>query len=260
MPTRTYFQQAVETFVRGFTFTRSFAHPYLAERIEDAWLLHDAPRRSGDERTREWIAAGISPRRLHDLAQKHTQGRYAISFILPAGETDTAIRAEFKTLGYRLRSTEAMMAHPLDAIPHFPPPDSVRIERVLTQALADRLATAARSRQVLPEHLTDSSPLRQYAALCGEKIIGWVRSISAADSTWCSNMFVLKEFRRRGIGRAMLARLLIDDHSHGSKNAVLTASHTGALLYPHLGYRPIATLYLFNSPAKAPAKIVPPGA
>jgi predicted acetyltransferase len=58
-------------------------------------------------------------------------------------------------------------------------------------------------------------------------------------------MHVDPAHRRRGIGRALLARMLQDDRALGSRCSVLTASHTGALLYPRLGYERIGTLFMF---------------
>jgi predicted acetyltransferase len=52
-------------------------------------------------------------------------------------------------------------------------------------------------------------------------------------------------YRRRGIGQALLCRMLRDDRTHGSKCSVLLASHTGALLYPRVGYERIGTLFMF---------------
>jgi predicted acetyltransferase len=81
----------------------------------------------------------------------------------------------------------------------------------------------------------------------GGAMLGWVRSIAAGDGArWCSNMYVLPQHRRRGIGRAMLCRMLRDDRKLGASLAVLTASHTGAKLYTSVGYQQIATLYLFT--------------
>jgi GNAT superfamily N-acetyltransferase len=138
------------------------------------------------------------------------------------------------------------MVHPLHLIPEFAAP--VEIQRVVTQELADRLAKAARSRQMLPRHLKGDDTLRQYVALDGGEPVGWVRSITVGDATWCSNMYVKPEYRRRGIARALLSRMLRDDREAGSRMAVLLASHTGALLYPVLGYELIGTLLLLVPP------------
>ena len=48
-----------------------------------------------------------------------------------------------------------------------------------------------------------------------------------------------------GIGRALLLKMLRDDRKLGAKCSVLTASHAGALLYPHAGYERIGTLLMF---------------
>lgn len=76
----------------------------------------------------------------------------------------------------------------------------------------------------------------------------WVRSIGVGDATWCSNIYVKPEFRRRGIARALLSQMLHDDRSAGAQQAVLLASHTGAKLYPVVGYEQIGTLLVYTPP------------
>jgi ribosomal protein S18 acetylase RimI-like enzyme len=140
------------------------------------------------------------------------------------------------------------MIHTLRRVPRSDAP--ARIDRVRTQHMADRLAKAAGTRQVLPEQLSAGSPLRQYVALNDDQPVGWVRSIVVGDATWCSNMCVKPAFRRRGIARAMLCRMLRDDRASGARTAVLLASHAGAKLYPVVGYEQIGTLLLFTPPRK----------
>jgi predicted acetyltransferase len=79
-----------------------------------------------------------------------------------------------------------------------------------------------------------------------DEIVGWVRSIVVGNATWCSNMYVIERYRRRGIGRTLMCRMLRDDREHGAKSAVLLASHTGAKLYAAVGYEQIGTLLLFT--------------
>jgi predicted acetyltransferase len=76
-------------------------------------------------------------------------------------------------------------------------------------------------------------------------IVGRVRSVDAVGATWCADMYVDPSQRRRGIGQALLSKMLRDDRARGSKCSVLTASHTGALLYPRVGYERIGTLFMF---------------
>ena len=235
---------AIEVFARGFCFTRSFTHPYLAERVGENWVVRDAPRKRGEYRREEWIAYGVAPEEIHATARKHTRGRFAVCAIHRVDESDQPLRAGFKALNYRLGATEPVMVHELKRIPRFDNP--VEIVRVTTADLAERVNKAARFRQILPEHLLDDSPLRQYAALVDDKPVGWVRSIDVEQATWCADMYVVPEFRRRGIARAMMAQMLRDDRAHGSELAVLTASHAGAKLYPIVGYRQIATLMLYT--------------
>ncbi len=90
--------------------------------------------------------------------------------------------------------------------------------------------------------------MRVYAAMSGDKPVGWVRSIRAGRRTWCGSMGVLPSFRRRGIAKAMMSRMLMEDRATGSTAAVLLASHAGALLYPMLGYTRLGTLRLFIPP------------
>ena len=239
---------AIETFVRGFAFTRSFTHPYLPERIGGAWVVRDAPRRSGAYRAEEWFVHDIAPQEVDALVRRHTRGRFAICAILATGQPDDDLRAGYKALGYRLRCTEPIMIHRLGRIPRLDCPATV--QRVSTPALAEQLASVAGKRQILPEYIAKGSPMRQYVALIGPDIVGWVRSIVVGRHTWCSDMYVLPRHRRQGIAKALLSQMLRDDRAGGSTQAVLAASHTGALLYPHLGYEQIATLYLL-SPRKA---------
>jgi predicted N-acetyltransferase YhbS len=111
--------------------------------------------------------------------------------------------------------------------------------------MAERLGKVTRTRPMVNDLLRDDAPLRQYVALDGNEIVGRVRSVNAAGATWCADMYVAPSRRRRGIGQALLSRMLRDDRALGSKCSVLTASHTGALLYPRVGYERIGTLLMF---------------
>ena len=85
--------------------------------------------------------------------------------------------------------------------------------------------------------------MRLYAGLIDDVVVGWVSSIEVGGMTWCANMFVKANFRRFGIAKALMCKMLCDDRKYGSQLAVLTASHVVAMLYLIVGYSTLGTLY-----------------
>ncbi len=235
---------AIEVFVRGHSAGRSRTFPYEARRIGPLWVMRDAPRRNPrDYRKEEWIAHRVNTSEVDAIARRETRGRFFVCAIVGQGESDEPTRSAYKSLGYRLLATEGVFVHRLKRIPKSPSP--MPIERVRTSDLAARLGKATRTRPIAENLFADDAPFRQYVALDGEEIVGRVRSVDAVGATWCADMHVNTSHRRRGIGQALLCRMLRDDRALGSQCSVLTASHTGALLYPRVGYAQIATLLLF---------------
>src|SRR4051794_39675937 len=189
--------------------------------------MRDAPRKNPrDYRKEEWIAHGVDPKEADSIAKKHARGRFFLCAMIGEGEPEATTRAAYKALGYRLLATEGFFVQRLKRIPR--PPSPVSIERVRTPELAAQLGQITRTRPISSNLLGDDAPFRQYVALDGADIVGRVRSVDAVGATWCSDMHVQPSHRRRGIGQALLSRMLRDDRAHGSKCSVLTASHTGA--------------------------------
>ena len=235
---------AIEVFVRGHCVGRSRTFPYEASRVGAVWVMRDAPRKNPhDYRKEEWIAHDVDAAEVDAIARQQTRGRFFVCVLIGEGESDAPMRSAYKSLGYRLLATEGFFVQSLKRIPTLPPP--IAIERVCTPELAARLGKATRSRPIPESLLGDDAPFRQYVALDADEIVGRVRSVDAVGATWCADMYVNASHRRRGIGRALLCRMLRDDRARGSTCSVLTASHTGALLYPHVGYRRIGTLFMF---------------
>jgi GNAT superfamily N-acetyltransferase len=242
-------QHAIEVFAKGFALTRSFTFPYQAEQVGPLWLVRDAERkRAADYRREEWVAVDVVPAEVDAAARSGTRGRFCICAICPAGQSDVPLREGYKSLGYRLNTTEAFMQHRLKGIPRLPNP--FPIERVLTEELSDKVTKASGKRQMLPAHLVADAPLRLYTALDDGKPIGWLKSICVESSNWVSNVHVLPRYRRRGIGKSLMAKMLRDDRAHGSQRSILLASHTGALLYDAIGYELLGRLLVFT-PKKA---------
>jgi GNAT superfamily N-acetyltransferase len=238
------FEFAIEVFVRGHSAGRSRTFPYEVSRVGLLWLMRDALRKNPrDYRKEEWIAHDVDPEEADAIARQHTRGRFFVCAMIAEGEPDGPTRTKYKALGYRLLATEGFFMQPMKRIPR--PPSPVFIERVRTPELAAQLGKITRTRPISNNLLGDDAPFRQYVAVDGEDIVGRVRSVDAVGATWVSDMYVHPSHRRRGIGQALLSKMLRDDRARGSKCSVLTASHAGALLYPRVGYERIGTLFMF---------------
>jgi GNAT superfamily N-acetyltransferase len=254
---------AIEVFVRGFCVGKSVTHRYEHFRVGKIWVMRDAPRKNTrGYRKEEWVAYGVPPPEVDAAARGRTRGRFFVCAIRAMNESDDELRAAYKSLGYRLLSTEPLFVHRLKRIPRVAITGratggranigTIGIERVKTTDMAFRFGKATRSRPITPANLEDDAPFRQFVAVEDDQLVGWVRSVNAGDSTWCSNMYVLPSHRRRGIGRALLVHMLKDDCRRGFEQSVLLSSHTGAMLYPRVGYEQIGLLFIF-APRKTAA-------
>ncbi|MEQ1906489.1 MAG: GNAT family N-acetyltransferase [Pirellulaceae bacterium] len=238
-------KDAIAVFAKGHCVGKSVTHHYEANQIGSIWQLRDAPRKNAlNYRKEEYVACGIAPSKVDSIAREKTRGRFFICDIVPTSVDDALHRREFKNLGYRLLATEPFFVHDLKRIPS-PKNKSVKIELVEEASLAARLGKAMNMRPLTEAYFGERGLFRQYVALDGKQIVGWVRSVPAGKSNWCSTLGVMESHRRRGIGQTLLAEMLRADRRLGVATSVLLASHTGALLYPSLGYKQIGMLYIY---------------
>lgn len=239
--------EAAEVFVRGFGHVRSMTYPYGVTVESDVWLLRDEPDR---EKSRAAELTAIEPTVEQIGARVATASptlrRWMLCHLEP--EDPDAPRSKppappaFRDAGYQRRRIEPFFVADPTLAPRFDGP----VVRVCTPDLAERtrLANSGR-RQLLPGDLeTDDATTRLYAALDGKDVVGWVSSVRVGTvGSFVANLSVAASARRRGLGRALMSAVLADDARFGVRASVLTASNDGSRLYPHVGYRQIATLH-----------------
>ena len=250
--TKREMRSAIEVFVHGYSTDKSRTFPYEVSRVGPLWAMRDAPRKNArDYRGEEWVVHDVAAQEADAVVRQHARPGFAISVAIANDEPDQPVRTAYKALGYRLLRTEGFFVQPLHQIPS--PPAVVSIERVQTIERAAQLAKIIRRRPIAADLLGDSAPFRQYVAVDGDAIVGRVRSVDAMGATWCAAMYVEPSHRRRGIGQALMAKMLQDDRAHGSRCSMLLATHAGALLYPRMGYERIGTLLIFSPKSRTPS-------
>lgn len=237
--------EAADVFGYGFTYTRSFTHPYVHSELGPLRIMRNDPPRPRDPRNEEIISVGVDPATTLAVVRQYAAKKFALCVLHGINEPEATLIAAYKAGGFRLNHREAMMVMRIEELRPLDQP--VEIRRVTTEAEAAAVAKAARSRQILPDQFGDDAPLRLYAAWDQDEVVGWVRSIAGPHkAAWVSNMFVRLDHRRKGIGSALMTRLLEGDSERGIAWSVLLASNAGAQLYPHIGYRKIGQLLIFT--------------
>lgn len=242
---------AVKTFVLGHAISKSLTHPYEAVSIDGVWGLRDKERSNPRKyRKEEWVGWDIEPSKLVRIATENTRGWHFLGAMIPNSEDPDAVRDAYKELGYRLLSTEPLFVHDLKRIPNKSSPAKISRMKSLEQSLA--YAKEARIKPLPNSVLQSDSTWRHYLATLDEQIVGWVSSIqTSTGATWCANFFVREAYRRQGIGSALLAQMLRDDRRQGVSHSILLSSHTGAHVYPKLGYQQIGTLLILAPKKRA---------
>ena len=238
-------EDAITAFVEGYRFHRSFTRPVCARRPRGLWRLFDDPRSKGTARREEFVVRRATPEKVHGIVTDVAQGHYCVTAI--CGNERRPRRGSRRLQGPGLPAQPHRGVHgsSAEADPRVPPP--VTLQRVATEQMAAQLAKTAGRRQILPEHLeADPPPQRSYVALVDGTIAGWVNSVATRKSTYCSGMYVAPAYRRRGIARSLMAKMLRDDRAGGAQQAVLLASHAGSKLYPVVGYTQIGTAMIFT--------------
>lgn len=228
--------KATEVFVHGFCVCKSQAHPYLAEKVNGLWVMKDGPGRKIPRKI-EVAAVGFEPSEVLLKIRSLGIGWHFLCHVHELDEDFEEIRNTYKTGGYRAMSTEWLFVHDLYQVLHF---DSVPpVLQLDNQPEVDAVPQRAKhKRKLIPG-------TRLYAAWDETTDYGWVESIPAGRNAWVANLYVHREARGSGYGRALMSKLLQVDKESGVETSVLLASSDGARLYPHLGYRKVGVLQMF---------------
>ena len=239
-------ERALDCFCAGFSYTRSQTHKCVVDRTRLGRRMHDAPRKNGKYRIEEFVTTCLDANEVSaDIASLKAE-RFVVSAVRPVGTPEKPVKQSFLNAGFRTLRSEPLMVRQLLNRPSVVP-SPYRVARVESVPEVDAIAEFSRTRQILDADLHSDNPnLRLFAAWDGEHPAGWVRSVRAdKDATWVSNLFVQPDYRRNGIGSALMTSMLQDDFDQGFEWSVLLASTAGAQLYPNLGYHQIGILTMF---------------
>ena len=230
-------ERAVEVFVTAFSQSKSVTYPYPATQVAPSmWVMQDDPPRKRARKS-EVISVNLGAEEAIPLIKSLNIGWHFLCEIHTDDADYDRIRNEYKERGYRAVSTEWVYYHPLDDFP------ILESDPPVTGPLTPE--TLAQVNQVAsqPQKLQPNTDL--FTIHNSERDMGWVRHVPVGEDAWVSALYVHEAMRGKGYGRALMSKILQHTKATGLTNSVLIASSDGARLYPHLGYRKIATLQIF---------------
>jgi ribosomal protein S18 acetylase RimI-like enzyme len=138
------------------------------------------------------------------------------------------------------------MSRDLNVLPPCPPiPKGFRIEQLNAPPELQPLTTERRRRHhqgLIAMLQLQPRQLWCFTASRGKQHVGRAILLAAAGVAGIYGVEVLKDFRRRGLGAALVYAALREAQSLGFRSAVLSASGLGQGIYERLGFREICRL------------------
>ena len=122
---------------------------------------------------------------------------------------------------------------------------ALRIRQLREEGATEDIDLAPALRDYYVRHLSNDT-FAAWLAVEGGRIVGTSGMSFAEKPPWfscptgriglLSSMYTLPEYRRRGIGRALLSRVVDEARQRGCGSVWITASDMGVLLYTDFGF------------------------
>jgi GNAT superfamily N-acetyltransferase len=205
-------------------------------------------------------------RRVRELQARHAQANAGCYWFVGPLSQPADLEQHLRAQGFRCLVRDAGMACDLVTASHaVAPPSGVVIDLVdKPPALAKLNTERRRQRQRGRELLAGTKPkvVWNFSANIGERAVGEATLFAAAGVAGLYDVEVLKEFRRRGIGTALVQAALDKARELGFSVAVLGATDLGQGVYARLGFRQVCRLSVWKCSKlgeQRPARKVRPG-
>lgn len=160
--------------------------------------------------------------------------------------------AVYQAAGYHCEGVEILMDRPVTLSDAFVA-DDPRIVATLSNQQIEKLAevwndgrTANEYQPILPAHNTTSGLVQRFVEIDGEPA-AYGRAMLVDGEALLCDVNAFPNFRRRGLGRAIMESLHAGLAREGAVRVVLTATEMGLPLYEQLGYRTLAQDWIYVS-------------
>lgn len=234
---------AFRTFVDALTASRRLLDGSVCTNAGPITFRHWQRHKDGVvTRHDEALAQGCTAREvLQALQARRPEKEHYVTVL----DDRPGLRPNYERAGYACTVTEFLMVRelstPLDEAP------SPHVQ-VAVKADIERLNAGDPERRswVWP-HTVDHPGMRHYFIWQDNRVVARAFTWRCnAETSYVSHLFTDPRYRRRGLGRAIMLRLLRDGAARGERWSVLVSSDEGEPLYRGLGYRTLGRIFIFE--------------
>ena len=171
-------------------------------------------------------------------------GKKYVIDVFHAQPSNPALKLHYTRFGYEFVRTGLLLGADLpnpSAVP-----DNIQKAETIQQAETANQSLAREGERIHLETLRDAHIHSFYATVDGEAA-GWVQLVTVSSgSGYIHQLYVLKAYRRRRLGTALVQCAQRQALALGLKRMVLIPSEMGLPLYRRLGYHPLLYFSVFR--------------
>jgi predicted GNAT family acetyltransferase len=234
-------QAAMDVFINGWVYARRFEETITMSK---PGMLTHLTFGTPPSQTHEFMVPdGSAPDEVLNLIRQTGQPSHALTvFTTQRQQTHDAYTAH----GYRPQHPEYLMACDLTET-SFVPDEKISV-RLIESEQDRRWFNLQREREIIPpQALSDRLMNYYFVELDGQLVCEGRWILTAGQYALIDSVYTTQTYRRRGLGQALMLKMLSDAFQRGAKQSVLVASGDGHKLYSTLGYTVLADILIFEA-------------
>ncbi len=234
---------AMNAFIAGWTYSRALERKVTVSDFHGLKQVQFGDTPVLQSRPQEFLILDVPPDEVIRLLRPAVaQVPHRLSVFTDQPEDTLAAYAGY---AYHLFMQQYLMAIDLTTT-KLAPVEGIAVERVTSEE-ARRWFNYMRQREVIPPSVLNDARMSCYYIRFGDDLACEGRCIFTPDNIAVIDMIYTSDaYRRRGLGGALMLKMLLDAAEYGAAYSALVASEDGRKLYLTLDYQVLADLLVLE--------------
>lgn len=193
----------------------------------------------------EFLALSPNSQQVVEAVRAYVQdaGEYVLN-VFHAAPSPLRIKVEYQNLGYQPVRTGLILGLALPAKPRSHP-RHVHHVRTLKQLELANETLAEEGEYISPKTLRQEH-IHTFIAEWEGQVVGWAQLVTVYPRVgYLHQLYVLSEYRRRKLGRALVRRAQAEAYALGMEYMVVVPTEISLGMYRRLGYQPLVYFTTF---------------